>query len=236
MGRRVAIIKIAGKGTRINSNVPKQYIEVNGCPIFIYTLMPFNSCELIDSICLVCDSEHLNYVKDQCKKFNMVKVKYFCIGGKNGNISTFNGYYKVKDILQDDDIVISHDGVRALVSPELIIDSIRKAEEFGSAIASFKPSGNVLFEDDDTRFIGRDDIYIAQTPISLTNKIMKECYSYYFDKEESIQNKFVGLDDIIFLLGHSIAKSKGDTLNFKITTDSDLIMFKALIENNVIVR
>ena len=144
MGRRIAIIKIAGKGTRINSNVPKQYIEINGCPIFIYTLKPFNNCELIDSICLVCDSEHMDYVKKQCEKFNMNKVTYFSVGGKNGNLSTFNGYSVVKDSLNDDDIIVSHDGVRALVTEDLIVDSIMKAEEHGSAIASFRSSGNIL--------------------------------------------------------------------------------------------
>ena len=138
--KAIAIIKIAGKGTRINSNTPKQYIEVNGRPIFIYTLMPFNNCKLIDAICLVCDRDHMEYVKEQCQKYALTKVNYFCFGGNNGNASTFNGFNAIMNELDDEDVIVSHDGVRALVTEELIEESIKTAMKGGAAIAAYQTS------------------------------------------------------------------------------------------------
>ena len=173
--KTIAIIKIAGKGTRINSNVPKQYIKVNDQPIFVYTLTPFNNCKLIDEICLVCDEAHMDYAKEKCEEFHLNKVKYFCLGGKNGNASTFNGFSLVAPTMDDEDIIVSHDGVRALVTEDIIEDSIKVAKEHDAAIASYQTSGNVLFRDDNLKFIGRGEILIAQTPISLKKKIMDKC-------------------------------------------------------------
>ncbi len=230
--KTIAIIKIAGKGTRINSNVPKQYIEVNGYPVFVHTLIPFNNCEVIDSICLVCDEEHIEYVQKKCKELKMNKVTFFSVGGKNGNASTFNGFITIKDFLNDDDIIVSHDGVRSLVTDDLIRDSIEVAKKHGAAIAAYKTSGNILFRNDNCQFIGRDQILVAQTPISLKKSIMSMCYDFFIRQSEDTQEKYAGLDDIVFSLGIPMFKSLGDSLNFKITTDNDLIMFKALAEKN----
>lgn len=230
--KTVAIIKIAGKGTRIHSSVPKQYIEVNGNPVFVHTLIRFNNCKAIDDICLVCDEEHMEYVKSKCKEMNLNKVVFFSVGGKNGNASTFNGFVSFKDSLDDDDIIVSHDGVRSLVTNDLINDSVDVAKKYGAAIASYKTSGNILFKDDNCRFIHRDQIFVAQTPISLKKSIMTRCYDFFINQSEEAQDAYAGLDDIVFSLGIPMFKSKGDSLNFKITTDNDLVMFKALMEKN----
>ena len=228
----IAIIKIAGKGTRINSSVPKQYINVKGKPIFIYTLDVFNRCPSVDSICVVSDSEHLDTVKEQCAFFGINKARYFCIGGANGNLSTFNGLKLLESILSDNDFIISHDGVRSLVTEEIIEDSIRVAKEYGASIATYQTSGNILFKNDNLRYISRNDILIAQTPITISKKHMEACMRYYHNLDKEKQNEFAGLDDVILALGIQLGKSFGDSTNFKITTDNDLKMFCAIVGDN----
>lgn len=225
-----AIIKIAGKGTRVNSSVPKQYIEVNGRPIFIFTLIPFNESDHVDVICVVCDAEHMNFVRKKCAEFGIEKAKYFCVGGKNGNASTFNGYNAIRCDLQDNDIIISHDGVRALVTEEIIADSVNVAKNYKAAIAAYSTTGNILFKDSEYKYIKREKILIAQTPISLIKLNFDRCASFFKTKDVNSQDAYAGLDDIAFALNIPIYKSKGSSLNFKITTDNDLIMFRALVE------
>ena len=125
--KNLAIIKIAGNGTRIHSDVPKQFIEVNNKPIFIYTLESFEKATLVDAISIVASEDWLRYVKDKCKEFNITKAKFFCIGDKKyGNGSTFNGYKAALDSEYFPDYIISHDGVRALITPEDIDGCIKK--------------------------------------------------------------------------------------------------------------
>ena len=96
--KNLAIIKIAGKGTRIHSDVPKQFVEVNGKPVFIYTLEAFEQAELVDAISVVTSKDWLNFVIEKCKKFKITKAKYFCLGDKKyANGSTFNGYKAALD-------------------------------------------------------------------------------------------------------------------------------------------
>ena len=73
--KNLAIIKIAGKGTRIHSDVPKQFIEVSGKPVFIYTLEAFEKATLVDAISVVTSKEWLNFVVENCKKFNIISLK-----------------------------------------------------------------------------------------------------------------------------------------------------------------
>lgn len=227
-----ALIKIAGKGTRISSFIPKQFIKVKNKCIFQYTVEAFENCNKITKICLICDEDHLNFVKDLCNKNKYNKTTFFAIGGETGNQSTFNGYMKIRDLVKDDDLIISHDGVRSLISNAVIEDNINTAIKYGSAIATYQTSGNVLFKDDNNKYLKRSEVFIAQTPICINKNVMENCLRYYSNLSETEKIECAGLDDLIFSLNIPLYKSKGDSLNFKITNDNDLLMFKALKHEN----
>ena len=147
--KNLAIIKIAGKGTRVHSNIPKQFIEVNGKPVFIYTLEAFEKSKLVDIISVVTSKEWLDFVKENCQKFNITKAKFFCLGDpKYGNGSTFNGYKIALDNEYIPDYVISHDGVRALITAEDIDGCINSCigSDNGISQMSSELTGSILFK------------------------------------------------------------------------------------------
>ncbi len=232
--KNLAIIKIAGKGTRIHSDIPKQFIEVCKKPIFIYTLEAFEKAKLVDAIAVVTSESWLDFVKDNCKKFNIAKVKFICLGDpKYGNGSTFNGYKAALDSNYLPDYIISHDGVRALITPEDIDGCIEKCINSDNGISQMSKElvGSIIFKNDHWNVINRNEVLELATPIVLKNKIFDRLYHYYLHATDSQKEKWFGLDTMFMEeFAHCITPYVSDKLNFKITTDSDLQFFKDLIE------
>lgn len=147
----LAIIKIAGKGTRVHTDIPKQFVEVRGKPVFIYTLAAFERAKSINAISVVTSKEWLGYVKESCERFGITKARFFCIGDdKYGNGSTFNGYKAALDAGYRPDYVVSHDGVRALITPEDIDGCVEKCVGSDNGISQMAKelTGSVLFKND----------------------------------------------------------------------------------------
>ena len=232
--KNLAIIKIAGKGTRIHTNVPKQFIEVHGKPVFIYTLEAFEKSNLTDAISVVTSKEYLDFVKDACKKYNITKAKFFSLGDtKYGNGSTFNGYKAALDNDYFPDYIISHDGVRALITPEDIDGCIEKCIDSDNGISQMSKElvGSILFKNNHWEVINRNEVLELATPIVLKNKIFDKLYIYYQTASDEQKEKWFGLDTMFMEeFAHCITPYISDKINFKITTDSDLQFFKDLIE------
>ena len=232
--KNLAIIKIAGKGTRIHTNVPKQFVEVHGKPVFIYTLEAFEKSNLTDAISVVTSKEYLDFVKDACKKYNITKAKFFSLGDpKYGNGSTFNGYKAALDNDYFPDYIISHDGVRALITPEDIDGCIEKCIDSDNGISQMSKElvGSILFKNNHWEVINRNEVLELATPIVLKNKIFDKLYTYYQTASDEQKEKWFGLDTMFMEeFAHCITPYVSDKINFKITTDSDLQFFKDLIE------
>ena len=232
--KNLAIIKIAGKGTRVHTSVPKQFVEVDGKPVFIYTLEAFEKSELTDAISIVTSEDWMDFVVDNCKKFNITKAKFFCLGDpKYGNGSTFNGY---KEALKNNyypDYVISHDGVRALITAEDIDGCIEKCIDSDNGISQMSKElvGSILFKNDHWNVINRNEVLELATPIVLKNRIFDRLCTYYQTATDNQKEKWFGLDTMFMEeFAHCITPYVSDKINFKITTDSDLKFFKDLIE------
>ena len=232
--KNLAIIKIAGKGTRIHSDVPKQFVEVHNKPIFIYTLEAFEKSKLTDAISVVTSKDWLDFVINKCKEFNITKAKFFSLGDpKYGNGSTFNGYKAALDSGYFPDYIISHDGVRALITPEDIDGCVEKCVYSDNGISQMSKElvGSIIFKNDHWNVINRNEILELATPIVLKNRIFDKLYNYYQKSTEEQKERWFGLDTMFMEeFAHCITPYVSDKLNFKITTDSDLQFFKDLIE------
>ena len=229
-----AIIKIAGKGTRLNSSIPKQFIEVHGKPIFIYTLERFEFSKSIDFICVVTDEKSLEMVKSTCTKFGISKAIYFTNGGDTGNDSIFNGFRSFSDYFKSSDIVVCHDGVRPLATVKMI-DDVIAAIKSGASMATpgIKPNGMMLFENNHSKAIKREDLIELQTPTAVCGKLFCEMMEFFETLTIDSKNNVSGIDTIGFLLGHEMYVTEGSFLNFKITYENDLRIFEAIIDKIV---
>ena len=136
--KNIAVIFAGGSGVRMNTrSKPKQFLELRGKPIIIYTLELFDNHPLIDGIVVVCLESWIPFLKKMLKKFEINKVVKIVSGGDSGQDSIYRGLCAVEDYCKDkgeeNAVVLIHDGVRPLIVDETITRNIEKVHEKGSA-------------------------------------------------------------------------------------------------------
>lgn len=219
----IAIIVSGGKGTRITSSIPKQFITVNGKEMLCYTIEKFQNHPLIDEIAVVTLEEYVPFVKSLVFKYSFNKVNNVIVGGSTRQESVRNGLNKIK--CSDNDFVLIHDGDRPLVSDNIITSCIKSLEQFGTAVVATLSNSK-----DGVSNAGRKATYDSveyniQTPQCFKYLDIKNAHNRL--KEETFSDD-AGLFDI---LGKKINIVIGDSKNYKVTTNDDLKLFKENIEN-----
>lgn len=122
----IAVIFAGGTGTRMQTkNKPKQFLMVHGKPIIVHTIEKFEKHKDIDGIIVVCLEEWIDYMKEMQYRFRLDKIGKIVPGGSTGQLSIYNGLVAAKEVYgEDDNIVLIHDGVRPLITEQLISDNI----------------------------------------------------------------------------------------------------------------
>ena len=131
----IGVIFAGGTGQRMNTKTrPKQFLELHGKPILVYTLEEFNNHPLIDGIVLVVLEDWIKYCERLVEKYKLDKVKAVVPGGKTAMESQRNGLQKAKELFGEESIVLIHDGVRPLIDAETIKKNIQSVIDHGTAI------------------------------------------------------------------------------------------------------
>ncbi len=131
-----AIVLAGGIGVRVGAGIPKQFIEVLGKPIMIYTLEVFEEEPLIDEIVFVCVETHMELARSYIKKYGLSKVATYVKGGVDFTHSCINGMSALRNRCAPDDIVVITSADRPFITREEIDDSIAVCREHGSGIAA----------------------------------------------------------------------------------------------------
>ncbi len=220
--KEYALIVAGGKGTRIKSDVSKQFIELNGKPIILHTIEAFLKYSSDLSIILVLPKEDFKTWEVICEKFNFNKTIILQKGGDTRFQSVKNGLDKI----DGEGLVAIHDGVRPLVSADLIGASFRLAAVHGSAVASVRLKESIRMTDqDNTKAVDRSKFRIIQTPQTFELQLIKKAYQIKEDQnltdDASVAEKS----------GHVISLFEGSYENIKITTAEDLIVAEALMKS-----
>ena len=162
-----AVIFAGGTGQRMNTRtMPKQFLELHGKPIIIYTLEVFERTDDIDGIIVVCLSDWVPYCKNLIEKYGLKKVIDVVNGGKTGQESIYNGLVKASSVCKEG-IVLIHDGVRPLIDEETIQKCLKSVTEHGSGITVCPATETITQQDSDKRIstiIDRKSCYIAKAP------------------------------------------------------------------------
>lgn len=227
----IAVILAGGIGTRVGSNIPKQFIEIQNKPILAYTLDNFQKDEEIDAIEIVCHKDWLDNVKETCKKYRISKLRWLTVGGNTFQESTLNGIFNLRDKISHDDIVIVSFGVSPFCTPDIINDSIHIAKEHGNAISAEDSPLCTCIKDDEygtTQSLVRERIKGFSSPWTFKYGELLNAY------EEVIkQGIFDSLEphttSVYFALGKRLWFSKSSGYNFKITLKEDLDKFEGLL-------
>ena len=229
----VAIITAAGKGERINQDIPKQFLHIEDKPIIIYTLEVFQHHPSIDAILVVCLDGWHEILWAYSKQYNISKLRWVVSGGLTGFDSIHNGIMELKKHCADDDIILVHDGNRPLVSHEMISDGISVCTKFGSAVAAipctevvFKSiNGNTIEEE-----IPRELLKRTQTPhIFRFGKL----YWAHGEAEKQVLKNIAASCSLMWYLGEPIYFYQGSEKNIKITLLEDIDVFRALLKLSV---
>lgn len=227
--KNIALIIAGGSGNRMGQNIPKQFLTVNERPVIIYTLEIFQKHPEIDSIAVVCIDGWQSVLQAYANQFNISKLEYIVTGGKNGQDSIRNGVYELEKHFKPDDIVLIHDGIRPMVSSEIISDCIRVTREKGNAIAVI-PCAEAMMQTEDglisTGSYSRDKLKRTQTPQGF--HLGDICNLHRRALEAGITNS-VASCTLKIEMGEQVYFSIGSEKNIKLTTLDDIDIFKALL-------
>ena len=229
-----AIILAGGVGQRMRSSgMPKQFLEVFGKPIIIYTLEKFDSCSSIDRIVVACNASWIDHMEALLKRYSLTKVIKVVSGGKSRQDSIESALNYINDVsVNNDDIVVIHDGVRPLVESSIITENIRVAQKYGSAMTVRPVIESVVITDEETAsfddFKKRDDTYSLTAPQTFKLSVLKDIYV----KTKSVEQPIPFLDSALAYtyLGNDIHIIKENNHNIKITTPEDYYILKAMLE------
>lgn len=176
-----AVILAAGSGTRAGSNLPKQFVMIDGIPVVIRTLTAFGKCDYVDEIVIVCSNDNECFLNQCLKEQHFDKVAKVVAGGISRAESARNG---VKSVSDRTEFVAIHDAVRCNISPIQISQVILEAYQYNAAIAAIRITDTIKKTDSDgfvIETLDRSNIWRAQTPQVFSKKL-------YMDALETIKN------------------------------------------------
>ena len=226
-GKTAVIVVAAGRGTRMNHAVPKQFLPLEGKPILAHTLLNLAKIPEVDSITLVVNEDRIQWCKETIvNKYNIKKVEGIIGGGSTRGKSVLNGLMSLD---KQTEIVAIHDGVRPFVGESLFKNIIKQAEEFGAAICAI-PLRDTLKKIDKENEVkstyDREGFWLVQTPQAFRYSLILKAY------EKAEKDGFQATDDaaIVERLPHPVKIVEGSPLNIKITTPEDLVLAEAIYE------
>ncbi len=230
----VALIIAGGVGSRMGQDIPKQFINIYDKPILIYTLEGFQKHPLIDAIEVVCIDGWHDVLWAYSKQFDISKLKWVVSGGDTGQESIRNGVYNLEGAIDEDDIVVVHDGIRPLVDETVLTDVIMKCKKYGNAVTSLPYNEQIFVLDDEkstTKFIPRETLRRVSTPQAYKFGKLDEKYHEAFEKEIGIYGSHY-TNTMMVELGERLYFASGSDKNIKLTTKDDLEMFKAYLKTD----
>jgi 2-C-methyl-D-erythritol 4-phosphate cytidylyltransferase len=226
----IALLIAGGSGNRMGQSIPKQFLTVNEKPVIVYTLEAFQNHPEIDAIAVVCIESWESVLQAYANQFNITKLKYIVLGGKNGQDSIRNGIFELEKHFSPDDIVLIHDAIRPMVSEEIISDCIRVTKEKGNAITVI-PCAEAMMQTEDgetsTGSYPRDRLKRTQTPQGFSLGKIADLHRRAL--EAGITNSIASCT-LMIEMGEQVHFSAGSEKNIKLTTLDDIDIFKALLE------
>lgn len=222
--KEYAIIVAGGKGTRIKSKVPKQFLELSGRPVLLHTIDAFYRYSENITVILVLPQDDLEIWNDIVKKYNFTRLVTIAFGGETRFQSVKNGLSKIEG---DAGLVAIHDGVRPLISADIIAASFRLAAVHESAVAAVRLKESIRVTDQDTtKAVDRSKYRLIQTPQTFQVQLIKKAYQL---KEDPSMTDDASVAE---LSGHRISLFEGSYENIKITTPEDLVVAEALMRSH----
>jgi len=220
-----AIIPAGGRGKRIDTSLPKQFIKINSKEIIYYTLKTFDDSGLIDRIVIPVNKDYKPLLQNIISKYKIKTPVDIVDGGTERQDSVYNALNSIK--ADDKDIVVVHDAARPLLPLEILISSITEAKKNKAVVVAVKAKDTLMKgEKIVDRYIDRSGIYYVQTPQVFEYGILSVAM------KKAMQENFYGTDESMLVkrIGQEIKIVEGSAFNFKVTERADLEILKVLLQ------
>ena len=217
------LIVAGGKGIRMKSELPKQFVELNGMPLVIRTIDAFSVDHQIDQITMVIPNGYLSYWKELCEKHHFSTALNIIEGGPQRYHSVKRGL----SMVPGNALVAIHDAVRPFVSKELIKKGFDIAAKKGNAIPVLAVSESIREVSGSlSKAVNRDQYKSVQTPQFFHASLIKNAYQQPFNEW------FTDDATVLELSGQQVYLFDGDPSNIKITTPEDLLIAEAILRSS----
>lgn len=228
--KNIAVIFAGGAGKRMQTvSKPKQFLELSGKPVIIYTLELFDNHPEIDGIVVACIESWIPFLEKQLKKFEISKVGAIVAGGTTGQESIYNGLVAAKEAYGENCNVLVHDGVRPLITEQTISDNIRGVEEYGNCITCVPATETFIVTQPDgsLQIPSRADSLIARAPQTFR---LKDILEVHESVRREGRNDYIDSCTMMSQHGYTMHTIIGPMENIKITTPTDFFIFRAMVE------
>lgn len=231
----VAIVLAAGTGSRMGTDIPKQFLHIKGKEVVYYSLSAFNNSEVIDEIVLVTRQEDIEFCKKEIvEKYNLKKVTKVIAGGSERYESVYKGILAIEDVTQK--IVMVHDGARPFVTSDMIARSVEAAKKHRACTVGVPVKDTIkIVSKENGEIFGdstpdRNFLYQIQTPQTFEIELLKSSYEKMWEDENHNIT-----DDTMLVEQYNGVKSNiilGAYENIKITTPEDIEIAEKFLEKN----
>ncbi|WP_114940262.1 2-C-methyl-D-erythritol 4-phosphate cytidylyltransferase [Mucilaginibacter endophyticus] len=215
------IIVAGGSGSRMQSNLPKQFLLLNGKPVLMHTIEAFEQSAFKPGIILVLPEAYHTYWQQLIEEYSFTIPHRLVTGGETRFHSVKNGLSIITDT---EALVAIQDAVRPLVSPLIIDNAYRCAAEHGTAVVAVKSRDSIRqVRDDKSVSLIRDEIYLVQTPQTFKASLLRKAY------EQPFNSTFTDDASVVEQYGAEIKLTEGDHSNIKITFPEDIAIAELLL-------
>ena len=230
----IGVIFAGGVGSRVHSkDRPKQFLELFGKPIIVHTIEHLQNNPEIDAVAVACVAPWIDTLRDLVERYKLTKVRKIVPGGSSGQLSIYNGLTAAREIAGEgweSAIVLIHDGVRPLISPELLSRNIRDVATYGSSITSGIVKETIVEIDD-----GGDVVLV---PDRAHSRVAKAPQCFYLGDILSVHEQalregktdYIDSCTIMQRYGYRLHMTDGPYENIKITTPDDFYTMRAILQ------
>lgn len=219
-----AVIPAAGQGVRFGGDTRKQFLSLQDKPILLHTLEAFEASPLVSGVVLVAPESDQVFLKELLVGTKITKVSAIVPGGPTRQDSVKNGL----SALPVCDMVLVHDGVRPLVSVDLMARTIQAAEACGAAVPGLpvrETTKQVDLQGMVVQTMDRAQLWSIQTPQAFRYEVLQRAFA------QAGKDKFYGTDEAMLVerLGLPVKVVMGEPWNLKITTAEDLMIAETFL-------
>ncbi|MFM7223359.1 MAG: 2-C-methyl-D-erythritol 4-phosphate cytidylyltransferase [Bacteroidota bacterium] len=218
------VIVAGGSGTRMGNELPKQFLSLSGTPILIRTIAAFRSALPEATIRVVLPPSHQELATEMLREHDLLHAVALTEGGTTRFESVKNGIFQC----DHPSLILVHDAVRCLVSPQLIQRCVAHAIQQGTAIPVVAVRDSMRkVVDTRSEVVSREGMYSVQTPQVFSSVTLRAAFHQPYRQE------FTDEASVVEAAGHEVSLVEGEHRNIKITFPEDLIVATCMLQNSV---